>query len=189
MLKLTNEDGTPAITCQNADCENDQHCFRPMPTGKAWKEVTGDCKYCGENPVDWNRVKARDLNDFLGLADELRKEWIRNYFWDKSLDEKSLAKLEKLTRTEIRDKLRHTLEACVGPAKPFRDGFRVPISDEKLVGNPFAYAQHATAACCTKCAYYWWGYERNTQYTDSQINFLTDICFRYLEDRGALPPE
>ncbi|MBK6510277.1 MAG: DUF4186 family protein [Haliea sp.] len=45
----------------------------------------------------------------------------------------------------------------MGPPKPWGDGRRVPVADKKLEGNPFAYAQHATASCCTKCAYYWWG--------------------------------
>ena len=189
MLKKTNADGTPAITCQNADCENDEHCFRPKPTGKDWKEPSGDCKYCGENPVDWERVKKRDLTDIPALRDELRKEWIRNHFWNKAIDEKSLGMLARSTRKEIRADIRHSLQACVGPAQPYMDGRRVPMDDDKLSGKPFAYAQHATAACCTKCAYYWWGFERDTQYSDAQIDFLTDMCFGYLEDRGALPDD
>lgn len=187
MLKLTNPDGSPAIKCQNADCEIDQHCFRPKPTGKAWKNPTGDCQYCGESPVNWERIRNRDTSDISTLRSELQKEWIRNYFWEKPIDEKSLAKLAKSSREEIRRDLKHKLVVDIGPPQPFRDGQRVPIDDEKIKGNPFAYAQHATATCCTKCVYYWWGFERNTQYTDEQINFLTDMCFSFLETRDALP--
>lgn len=189
MEKLTNSDGTPAIKCQNADCENDKHCFRPKPTGKAWKEPTGDCQYCGESPVDWERIRKRDLTDIPAIRDELKKEWIRSHFWDKPIDAKSVTKLQRSNRQQIRSDLRKTLAACVGPPHPFKDGQRVPIDDEKLEGQPFAYAQHATASCCTKCAFYWWGFERNTQYTDEQIDFLTDMCFGYLEVRGVLPEE
>lgn len=189
MAKLTNPDGTPAIKCQNADCENDKHCFRPKPTGKAWKKPTGDCQYCGESPVDWERIRSRDLTDIPAIRDELKKEWIRNHFWDKPIDAKSIEKLQQSNRQQIRSDLRKTLAACVGPPQPFKDGQRVPIDDEKLEGQPFAYAQHATASCCTKCAFYWWGLERNTQYTDEQIDFLTDMCVGYLEVRGVLPEE
>ncbi len=187
MLRELNDDGTPKLTCQNADCENDEHCFRPKASGKAWKNPTGDCKYCGESPVDWGRVRRRDTSNITALKEELRKEWIRNYFWNKDIDAKSKDKLSKMSREEVEKKLRRELQVCVGPAQPFKDGYRVPITDEKLAGQPFAYAQHATAACCTKCAYYWWGFERNTKYTDDQIDFLTNLCMGYLEDRGLIP--
>lgn len=62
------------ITCHNADCDNDEHCFRPKRSGKAWANPTGDCKYCGENPVNWERVRNCDLSDFAALEDELRNE-------------------------------------------------------------------------------------------------------------------
>ena len=184
-VELTNPDGTPKINCQNADCDNDEHCFRP--NRREWDDPTGDCRYCGDRSVDWERVKRRDMTDSKALRDELRKEWIRNHFWTKEIDEKSVNWLAAKSRDDIRSRLRLELQKCVGPAQPYRDGQRVPVADEKLKGKPFAYAQHATASCCTRCTYYWWGFERNTKYTDEQIDFLTDVCMSFLDDRGVLP--
>lgn len=76
MLKKSNSDGTPKITCDNADCEKDEHCFRPTRSSKSWQDPPGSCMHCGESPVDWSRVRRRDTSDFDALAAELRKEWI-----------------------------------------------------------------------------------------------------------------
>ncbi len=178
------------VKCETAECEKNLHCYMPKKRSrKSWTDPPGDCRYCADHSVDWERVRRRDLTDLPALRDELTKEWIRNYFWDKPMDDDSKRKLLSDSRTTIRQRIRKRLAASVGPPRPFRDGYAVPVDDAKLVGNPLAYAQHATASCCTKCAYYWWGFERNTQYTEGQIDFLTDLCMGYFDGRGLLPSE
>jgi hypothetical protein len=132
-------------------------------------------------------VRRRDLSDTPALQAELRKEWIRSQFWNKGMDQKSADLLARATRDVIRARIRKELAIGVGVARPFADGMRVPVRDEKLEGHPIFYAQHATASCCKKCAFYWWGFPRNEQYTGEQIDFLTDMCMGYFEARGLLP--
>lgn len=181
----TNPDGSAKFSCNNADCDNNLHCYRPKKNN--WKLPTGSCQYCDDKSVDWERIKSRDLNDFSAMRDELKKEWIRNEFWTRQIDDQSVAKLATMTKARIKEELVKELAKCVKPAKPFMDGQRVPVDPQKMRGKPFSYAQHATASCCTKCVYYWWGFERNTEYTNEQIDFLANICFAYLHDRGVLP--
>ena len=175
------------ISCHNTDCDNGLHCYRPKKSPRAWAKPTGECKECGDRSVDWDRVKRRDLADMAALQSELRREWIRHYFWDKSLDQASKQLLAATSRSEMIERVRKELAKGVGPPRPFKDGTRVPVDNAKLEGHPIFYAQHATACCCKKCAYYWWGLPRDQQYTDQQVDFLTEMCMAYLDSRGLLP--
>jgi hypothetical protein len=180
---------TPAtgISCTATECDNGLHCYRPKKSRKEWADPPGTCQRCGDRSVDWDRVRRRDLKDTLALQAELKKEWIRNHFWIEPLDKKSVENLAKTPRIETRDRIRRELAKVVGPPRPFRDGYRVPVEGKKLEGHPIYYAQHATGACCKKCAYYWWGFPRHEQYTDGQIDFLTDMCMSFFDARGYLP--
>jgi hypothetical protein len=182
------EPGT-GISCTTTDCENGLHCYRPKRSPKEWANPPGECQQCGDRSVDWDRVRRRDLNDAPALQAELTKEWIRSHFWTKPLDQQSIEQLASRARSETRSRIKSELAKVVGPPRPFRDGTRVPVRDEKLAGHPIYYAQHATASCCKKCAYYWWGYARDKQYTDEQIDFLTDMCLGFFDARGYLPKE
>lgn len=185
MIRKQELDGTPKITCDNADCENKKHAYRPSPKN-ALKENMWSCKYCSDHSVDWDRIRKRDIYDIDRIKEELKKEWIRSEFWEKEIDKKSIIILNSMSSSEVRQKLRKELDKCVGKPKPFRDGYSVPIKDDKIEGKPFAYAQHATATCCTRCAHYWWGLEMNTQYTNDQLEFLTNIGMAYFAERTGI---
>lgn len=189
MTTATVKKPATGISCTATDCENGLHCYRPKRSPREWTLPTGACQQCGDHSVDWDRVKKRDLNDAPALQAELKKEWIRNHFWTKPLDQKSIEYLASTPRNETRNRIRKELAKIVSPPFPFRDGNRVPVDDEKLAGHPICYAQHATASCCKKCAYYWWGFPRNKQYSDEQIDFLTDMCMGFFDARGHLPKE
>lgn len=175
---------TVKISCIKKDCEADLHCYRPKRGG--WEDPSGECQGCGDRTVDWDRVRRRDISDFAALEQELRHEWIRYHFWTKPLDTKSIEKLASTTLPEMQEAVRTLLRRKIGIARPFRDGMQTPILDEKLSGHPIYYAQHATATCCKKCAYYWWGFDRTQELTDSQLGFLTELCVRFFQSRGYL---
>jgi hypothetical protein len=177
------------ISCRNTDCEEGLHCYRPKPTAKAWLNPSGDCQQCGDRSVDWARVKARNLDDVPALQSELKREWIRHYFWTQPLDETSKGLLLGMTRGDLRAFVREELAKGIAPPRPWGDGRRVPVEGPKLEGHPLFYAQHATASCCKKCAYYWWGLPRDQQYSDPQLDFLTSMCMGFFETRGLLPLE
>jgi Domain of unknown function (DUF4186) len=183
---------TPAsvnISCRKTDCDNGLHCYRPKPTGKAWIEPSGECQGCGDRSVDWDRVKRRNIADGAALQRELQREWIRHHFWTKPIDSDSKEVLLSLSKEDLRSHIRKELAKGVAPPRPWGDGRRVPTKDEKLRGRPLYYAQHATASCCKKCAYYWWGLPRDQQYTQQQLDFLTAMCVGFFECRGLLRNE
>ena len=103
------------------------------------------------------------------------------------MDEKSRKMLSATTGSDLRKQIYDLLSRKVGILTPFRDGMQTPLEEEKLAGHPIYYAQHATATCCKKCAYYWWGFDRAKAYTEGQLNFLSELCIRYFQSRGFLP--
>ena len=177
-------DNAVKISCTKKDCEADLHCYRPK-RGE-WEDPTGECQGCGDRSVDWDRVRRRDMSDFAALEQELRHEWIRHYFWTKPLDEKSIDRLASTTVPEFRSAVHSLLKRKIGIPTPFRDGMQTPLKDEKLSGHPIYYAQHATATCCKKCVYYWWGFDRTKELTEGQLDFLTELCVHFFQSRDYL---
>jgi hypothetical protein len=45
------------------------------------------------------------------------------------------------------------------------------------------YAQHATATCCRKCLEYWHGLPVGRALDAKELDYLSEIVFRYVEDR------
>ena len=55
----------------------------------------------------------------------------------------------------------------------------------KLEGNVLFYAQHATATCCRRCAWYWYGIPRDRELTPTEQAFCADIVLAYLDRRDG----
>jgi hypothetical protein len=50
-------------------------------------------------------------------------------------------------------------------------------------GSAIYYAQHATAACCRTCIEYWHGIPRVGDLGAKELDYLTDLVVRYLDER------
>lgn len=168
------------VHCKDARCEAGFHCFSPNKRKKDWqKSYEGQCNCCGENPVNWAKMKRRDLSDVDAIFGELSHEWIRHTFFDAPFDEASKKQAKKLGLQELKARVRELLEKKIGPAKIFRDGIQT-----KKEGSAIFYAQHATATCCRKCLEYWYGIAANRELTKDELDFCEGLVFAYLDKRS-----
>jgi hypothetical protein len=167
------------VHCTDALCEAGFHCFSPNRRAKDWqKSYEGECQFCGQNPVDWQKVKTRDLSDVENTFRELSRELIRHTFFDAPFDEKSKKQAHELGMEKLKVRVRPLLEKKIGPQKIFRDG-----TQTKKEGSAIFYAQHATATCCRKCLEYWYGIGRNRELTKEELEFCEGLVFAYLDLR------
>jgi NMD protein affecting ribosome stability and mRNA decay len=52
-----------------------------------------------------------------------------------------------------------------------------------MEGSVLNLAQHATATCCRKCLYYWYGVPRNRPLDGRELDFCESMVLAYLERR------
>jgi hypothetical protein len=169
------------IKCSDSDCKSGRHAFKPNRRKKDWeKSYTGECRDCGENPVDWPRVRQRNLADVQGLFAELRHELIREEYFRAPFDEKAKAEARKLGPGGLKAKVRRFLAKKIGREKIWRDGVQTPKH-----GSAIFFAQHATATCCRKCLHYWYGVEEGRDLTPAELTFCEGLVNAYIDLRDA----
>jgi len=112
------------------------------------------------------------------MAGKLQNELIRAHYWNVPIDVKAYNKALRMGRDSLNERLeRRVREALLDEAF---QGRRAPYH-----GDIFAYAMHATAACCRKCASYWYGLPRSMADVpnDEAIDYIVSIAQAYLELR------
>lgn len=167
------------VHCTDARCEAGFHCFSPNRRTKDWqKSYEGQCQFCGLNPVDWRKVKTRDLSEVESTFRELSRELIRHTFFNAPFDEKSKRQAQELGLEDLKAQVRPLLEKKIAPEKIFRDG-----TQTKKEGSAIFYAQHATATCCRKCLEYWYGIGQKRELTREELDFCEGLVIAYLDLR------
>lgn len=148
------------------------------------------CKECGAELVDWERVHGRDLNDIDNTFNALRTEWIRHHFWHRHIHQRALDYAFKLGSIRLQERMMKRLRSSVGrPANSF-DGRQTPFGIKKEEGpNILHFAQHATATCCRECIEGWHGIPRDRALTADELTYLAALAVRYLRDRLPNLPE
>jgi len=173
------------ITCSSFDCENDLHCFRRQrPKEQSYRN--GICISCGTDPVDWARLDKNDIRDAEYTVRSLKYELFRNYYWNIPIDEVAIKKAYKNGLENLQVWAAKRIEKYVSlPSKDlFRDGIQTPLN-----GNVVYYAQHATGCCCRKCMEEWHGINRNTELTDKQIHYFSELITLYAKKRVPNLPQ
>lgn len=170
------------VSCTSADCKNELHCFLAT---RALREQSkeGRCRYCGVDLIDWGRVHRRDAGDLDFTFASLRKEFIRHYFWHVQIDPKAVNHARRKGRLRLREAVNRRIRMSVSPAEPFRDGRQTPWAGS---GNAIYYAQHAVAACCRRCIQEWHAIPRGRELNDTEVQYLSSLAMRYVEDRVPL---
>jgi len=205
------------ISCRTTNCDEQLHCYNRTKTeAKAFaaqqlelSRAVGasalqsgsaapasgpirQCKACGIELVDWERVRQNDLGDVVHTFGALKTEWIRHHFWHRQLDQHTVDYAYSKGRLQ--------LEAIL--AAQIRRGIGKPMSEQYLGGrigtsygidpsprNVLYFAQHATASCCRECMEGWHGIPRDTHLTDDQITYVTTLGMLFIADRlPTLPP-
>lgn len=165
------------ITCSSTDCDNGLHCFHR--TKKLRVTYDGkSCRYCGDELVDWTRVRMRSLSDVTHTFEALKNEYWRHYYWHVEIDLKALNHARRKGKIGMKIAAEKRIRAAVGSANPYRDGSQTPRN-----GNLLYYAQHATAACCRTCIEHWHGIPQGQPLTNEQIDYFTKLLMLYINER------
>jgi hypothetical protein len=165
------------VTCTSKDCENDKHLYRPK-RGQWIKPAAGVCQGCGDTSVDMSIPRARDLTNPGAIFTELGREFIRDHFLNKPIDKKARRILRRDGIDGVRGAALGRLKSAIGREPNAWDGRQTPLN-----GNVLFYAQHATATCCRKCAWYWYGISREGELSDADLEFCHDLVQAYLSRR------
>lgn len=165
------------ITCTSSDCEADLHCFKATRRLVEQQKV-GACRACGIELIDWPRVHGRSLDDVSFTFAQLRREFIRHYFWHLEFDERALNHAYRKGRRRLFAAAQRRIETSVSRAGMAFDGRQTPRA-----GNTIFYGQHATASCCRRCIEYWHGIAPDRDLTYQETTYLTSLVVRYLDER------
>jgi Domain of unknown function (DUF4186) len=168
------------VKCTATDCENDKHCFRPK-RGQ-WKDdgIRGECQSCGDTSVDMGITRAMDAGSPEAIFQELGREFIRDHYLNKPIDERSKRQIKREGLSSIRSRARQHLKSRIGGEPNAWDGRQTPLE-----GSILYMAQHATATCCRKCAYYWFAIPKDRPLTEAQLDFCEKMVLAYLDRRES----
>lgn len=166
------------VTCTTRDCENEKHAYRPKPG--QWQKLPDKivCQGCGDSSVDTTVTRARDLSNREAILTELGREFIRDHYLHKPFDERARRLIKKYGLKGTRDRALSRLRSAIGHEPNDWDGRQT-----KFEGNALFYAQHATATCCRKCAWYWYGIPRDGELSKSDLEFCHGLVQAYLDHR------
>lgn len=164
------------ISCTNADCDSGLHCFRKSRSMAA-SEV-GQCRYCGAELIDWDRLHNRNLKDANFTFQSLKYEMIRHHFWHKAIDQKAVNHARRKGRKTLQEATEHRLRKSVGPPITTFDGRQTGWN-----GNIIYYGQHALACCCRTCMEYWHGIDKGIALSEEQIDYFSNMIMMYIDER------
>ncbi len=175
------------IKCRWSSCRNGRHAFNHHYQS-AFKHPPGSCQDCGEKLVSLPEPGSDmsfDQSRFLGVLSDLPKELIRAHYWNVPFDLRAHNQAVRLGRTRLREKARQRVYDVMLKDDAF-SGRRARYSEDIV-----AYAQHATAGCCRKCASYWHGLPlaMSTRPTDEQLEFVVALVQAYLDVRFPNLPD
>jgi hypothetical protein len=68
-----------------------------------------------------------------------------------------------------------------GPKTSY-DWRQTPYGGKEIIN----YARHATATCCRSCLQYWYDIDENSELTEKQLQFCSDLIMYYVEQRVDL---
>jgi len=179
------------ISCTAKDCENDKHAYRP---GRGeWKKLPDQavCQGCGDTSVDMSIPRSRDLGARDAIFRELGREFIRDLYIEKPFDKRARRLIRRYGMDGIRNRVSGRLVSAIGREPSIYDGRQT-----KFEGNALFYAQHATATCCRKCAWYWYGIPKEGPMVEKDMTFCVGLVQAYLDRRegeiraiAASPPD
>lgn len=166
------------IKCKSSDCENDKHCYRPK-RGE-WRDdgPRGRCQSCGDTNVDFALTHAYATSRPEEILSQLGREFIRVAFLDAPVDEAGRRQIRSLGYDGVRSRARGQIRSRIGATPNDWDGRQTP-----KVGSVLNLAQHATATCCRKCLYYWYGIPRDRALKETELEFCEKMLIAYLDRR------
>lgn len=164
------------ISCTSADCDNNLHCFKQLK--KMTKQQRGQCRYCGADLIDWDRVHVRNFEDVEYTFSVLKHEMIRHSYFHRPIDELAVRHAMRKGRIKLNENVENRITKNIAPAFPARDGYQTPYA-----GNVIYYGQHATATCCRGCLKYWHGISKGKELARNEIEYCVGLLRCFLDER------
>ena len=167
------------VKCTTTRCGDNFHCFKTSQKMIEKYGKSGVCRDCGEDVVDWERIRKNDLKDADYTFDMMKLELLRHVCWNMPLATEIIDFALKRGKIKLREKAKKILLQKVGKAENFREGYQTPKDGREIIH----YAQHATATCCRKCMEYWHNIPMGIPLSNSQLEYATELVMLYVEQR------
>ncbi len=166
------------VKCSATKCDQGFHYYTSQVAGKG-KQI-GDCKNCGDDSIDWERIYLRNPNDIAYTFDSLKKELLRHVCWINLIDEAAIVRAKKRGRKALRARAKLIIKQKIGhPIKTYFDKICTPKKGNEIIH----YGQHATATCCRICLERWHNISQISDLTEDQIDYCAGLIELFIEDR------
>lgn len=166
------------VKCSDTKCEQGFHYYTSKVAGAGNK--VGDCKSCGDDSIDWERIYLRNPADLHYTFSSLKKELLRHVCWMNEIDEKAILRANKRGRTVINARAKEIIAKRLGhPIKTHFDKMCTPKKGSEIIH----YGQHATATCCRICLDRWHNIPQNIDLTEDDIEYCAGLIDLFIIDR------
>lgn len=173
------------LSCWMTSCQHGRHCldYLRQPRKGFARVEPGHCRDCGERIVDFNYEPCgtgQDGSEHIAhqVLDQ-QSELIRAHYWHVPIDQWAYNSARRLGMAELRRRLERRVVAAVADPNVF-NGRSAPYAKDIL-----AYAQHASATCCRRCAAYWHGLpsDPSDRPSEGQIKHAVAVAHTWLDVR------
>ena len=114
-------------------------------------------------------MKLPNINQILY---KLSKSKFRSSFY---LKEKDKEYIKEKGLEKIREHAYDFISKRLKDDKIFNDGKQTPMK-----GHPVFIAQHATATCCRKCMYKWYGIKEDIVLTQEEQDYIVKVIMTWI---------
>lgn len=187
------------LSCKAVECNSGRHSYSPAPkraadrrkllesvgmetsSAIATPHANDRCWACGDESIDWNRTRARNPESIDETLNFLRKEFIRDVYWQRPFDDVARQAAFTAGYERVRAQVTHRLATTIKKPRRSRfDDIITPWEGHSVIH----YAQHATATCCRRCFEQWYGVPAESrELTDEELRFAELLILEYLARR------
>ncbi|MDQ1684126.1 MAG: hypothetical protein QOC82_863 [Frankiaceae bacterium] len=170
------------IACRMSSCKHGRHCLDYLRRPHRGFDATGvgDCRDCGVHIVDLPESGGRrygEASELLETCVDQQGELIRAHYWHAPIDLWAYNQALRLGRQELNRRVADSIRKALSRDDAFV-GRQTPYFQ-----NIVAYAQHAVAGCCRRCAAYWHGLPERDMPTAKQLDHVIAAAQAYLHLR------
>jgi hypothetical protein len=173
------------IKCAMTSCQHGRHCLDHIRRPRAGELLMapGSCRDCGSPVVSLPEPGGRKYGDdeeVLRTCTDQQSELIRAHYWQVPIDQWAYNQALRYGKLELVRRLERQVSAAMDPDNSFAG------RGASYSGKIVAYAQHATATCCRRCAAYWHGTpaaDGPEPLTTAQLRHLIKVARTYIDVR------
>lgn len=173
------------LGCWMASCQHGRHCvdYLRKPRKGAERIEPGHCRDCGARIVDFCYTTHDETADECAhIAHQVidqQAELIRAHYWHVPIDRWAYNQALRLGKAALRRKIEKRVISALDEPDAFSS------RSAPLARDIVAYAQHATATCCRRCASCWHGLpsDASVRPSEAQLRHTVAIALTWLDVR------